>query len=271
MQGRPFRCSPPASAPPDETLRFDKVGLHIGSGCLVVRPTGVASLLRDETPDRVETLLAIAFRKRLSASQSQAVIKTAENSRREDQALANLRLATSRRVRIPHAQRLGERLEPAGVLLDKGMAPNDLLDALDLGRAIEQGSTFGQLTKYDPDQPHVPAGSGRESGRFGSGGAEGPEHDHPDRGGAGSATTTLASASIVLRPAPGPSFLAPASVRRPWRLFRPSLWKSAARRRCSGRSSCRRRTAPRPAVRSPAARASTTSTTGTSACCASRC
>jgi hypothetical protein len=52
------------------------------------------------------------------------------------------------------------RLYLAGALLDDGLPPREMLAGLGLDR------TMRQLDKYDPDQPRVPAGSGRECGQW---------------------------------------------------------------------------------------------------------
>jgi hypothetical protein len=54
------------------------------------------------------------------------------------------------------------RLSLAAELIDAGVAPREL--AQELGFDPPAG-----LVKYDPDQPRVPAGSGRESGEWTSG------------------------------------------------------------------------------------------------------
>ncbi|MFZ0496798.1 MAG: hypothetical protein WBD78_07655 [Methylocella sp.] len=52
------------------------------------------------------------------------------------------------------------RLYLAEALLDDGLPPREMLAELGLGRAMRL------LDKYGPDQPRVPAGSGRESGQW---------------------------------------------------------------------------------------------------------
>ncbi len=52
------------------------------------------------------------------------------------------------------------RLYLAEALLDDGLPPREMLAELGLFRAMRQ------LDKFDPDQPRVPAGSGRESGQW---------------------------------------------------------------------------------------------------------
>jgi hypothetical protein len=52
------------------------------------------------------------------------------------------------------------RLYLAEALLDDGLPPREMLVELGLD------GTLRQLDKYDPNQPRVPAGSGRESGQW---------------------------------------------------------------------------------------------------------
>ncbi|MGA9215675.1 MAG: hypothetical protein WBZ54_10540 [Methylocella sp.] len=59
------------------------------------------------------------------------------------------------------------RLFLAGTALEKGVSPSDLMKALGFPRAARD------IEKYSEDQPRVPAGSGRESGQWTSGGASG--------------------------------------------------------------------------------------------------
>jgi hypothetical protein len=63
------------------------------------------------------------------------------------------------------------RLYLAGALLDDGLPPREMLAELGLDR------TMRQLDKFDPDQPRVPAGSGRESGQWTKDGASTSGHE----------------------------------------------------------------------------------------------
>jgi hypothetical protein len=67
------------------------------------------------------------------------------------------------------------RLFLAGVALEKGLDPRDLMNALGFPRAAQD------IEKYNPDQPRVPAGSGRESGEWttdGSSASTSGDEDH---------------------------------------------------------------------------------------------
>ena len=113
---------------------------------------------------RLECVLAVAFRRRLSPDQLVTIIEAASLSRRGEQALANFQLATSRLLRIPDAENVDRRLELTGILLDGGMAAEDLLEKLQIRSPFR-----ALLSKYSQDEARVPAGNGRASGRFGTG------------------------------------------------------------------------------------------------------
>ena len=67
------------------------------------------------------------------------------------------------RLQNPEAD--ARRLFLAEALLDAGMAPDELL------KVVTTRPTGGDFAKYSPDQPRVPAGNGRPSGRWTSSGA----------------------------------------------------------------------------------------------------
>ena len=76
-----------------------------------------------------------------------------------EKALANLRLVFSG-LPTPGSTADAHRLTAAAWCLDQGLTPRELMKALDLDPSVLD------LRKYDPNQPRVPAGSGRESGRW---------------------------------------------------------------------------------------------------------
>jgi hypothetical protein len=81
-----------------------------------------------------------------------------------DKVLANLRLVFARLPRIA-CEDDAWRLHLAATLLDDEFAPDRLLREL--------GFAPFDFYKYDPGQPRVPAGSGRQSGEWGSAGGTG--------------------------------------------------------------------------------------------------
>ena len=79
---------------------------------------------------------------------------------RGDKALADLRLVFAG---LPRLRDAGDaaRLKAAEYLLDHGMTPSELLHELEIDAA-----GLGLQKEYDPDQPRVPAGQGKDSGRW---------------------------------------------------------------------------------------------------------
>ena len=176
--------SSPLFVPAADMLWFDRDGLHLGTFRVESRASSDIAKSSDGSSDRLETLLAIAFGKRLPPTQLATILAAAEISRRGDQALANIHLAMSRLARIPDPDGLEDRLARA-----KQTRPCN-------------------VQKYDPDQPRVPAGHGRESGRFGPG--EGSTSAEPATSGVTeTGQVRIASAAVALRTVSGPSFLAP--------------------------------------------------------------
>ncbi|MGA8170104.1 MAG: RNase A-like domain-containing protein, partial [Methylocystis sp.] len=110
-------------------------------------------------------LLAAAHGRPMSADLSRHVGEAFAHWRRGDRALANIRLAFAG---IPQLDDYASayRLFLAEELLDAGMSPAALMKGLGFE------PTARGLAKYSPNQPRVPAGSGRESGRWGSGGGD---------------------------------------------------------------------------------------------------
>jgi hypothetical protein len=125
--------------------------------------------LKADAP-RVFALLAAAYARSVSPDVLRHINDASEQWRRGDKALANIRLAFARLPRLE--DRAGAfRLFHAEVLLEQGMSARTLLHALGFDKAA------ADLAKYDPNQPRVPPGSGRNSGQWtsGGGGSQGSE------------------------------------------------------------------------------------------------
>jgi hypothetical protein len=93
--------------------------------------------------------------------------------------LAHIHLAFARLPRLESAND-AYRLYLAEALLDDGFSPREMLAELGLGR------TMRRFDKFDPDQPRVPAGSGRESGQWtkdGSFASTSSDEDHASTSG----------------------------------------------------------------------------------------
>ncbi|HLH12050.1 MAG TPA: hypothetical protein VKV77_09255 [Methylovirgula sp.] len=147
----------------DERAVLLDCGLVLGAGTQLIRMRrdrlGLPVLACAADEERALALLTIAHRRPPSADLFRHVQSAAEYWRAGDKALANLRLAFARLPRL-ESEMDAWRLHLAGALLDGGFSPRRLLRELG----------YGDLTKYDPDEPRVPAGHGRASGEWGSGG-----------------------------------------------------------------------------------------------------
>ena len=142
-------------------------GLVLGAGTILARMTrdslGEPALDLEEGADRLYALLAAAHGRPMSTDLPRHLGEAFAHWRRGEKALANIRLAFAQ---IPRLDDRADayRLFLAEELLDAGMSPAALMKGLGFD-APARG-----LAKYDPNQPRVPAGSGRNSGRWGSGG-----------------------------------------------------------------------------------------------------
>jgi hypothetical protein len=114
---------------------------------------------------RVAALLAVAHGCEIIPSTLRYICRALEKRSEGETALAQVYLAMAN---LPTLQRPAEaawRLSAADGLLKDGMAPGTLLEVLGIGPSTPE--TVERT--YDPDQPRVPSGSGRESGQWTSG------------------------------------------------------------------------------------------------------
>lgn len=157
---RPAEPWPAALSP---SIEIGDRGLVVGAGSLLVRMTregvGAPRLALDVDGERCLALLSIASREPVHTDMLRHVEAASDHWQQGDKALANLRLVFAGLPRLADPAD-AYRLRLAEHLLDEGLPPRTLLKELGLDPwALD-------LVKYAPDQPRVPAGSGRESGRW---------------------------------------------------------------------------------------------------------
>ena len=154
--------------PISHAVEINEEGLVLGAGTILARMTRDASgaqvLALDEDQPRLLALLAAAYGRSPASDLPVHLESAALFWKRGDKALANIRLAIARLPRIDDGAD-AYRLFLAESLLAEGMAPEALMKLLGL-----DGSQ-SEIAMYDPDQPRVPAGNGRISGEWTSGGA----------------------------------------------------------------------------------------------------
>jgi hypothetical protein len=152
--------------PLHRAMTFTQAGLVLGRGTLLAefekkgRATG--GLAFDGEEARVLSLLTAAYREPLAGGVIETIRRAGEFWRAGEKALAQTHLALLGLPKIDEAD--AYRLFLAGTALEKGVNPSELMKAFGFPRPARD------IEKYNPDQPRVPAGSGRESGQWASGG-----------------------------------------------------------------------------------------------------
>ncbi len=142
---------------------FDGGALTLGAGTKIAEARGER---RDEAAEakRAVALVSVAIGRPLDASAATHVRRALAKAREGDAPLALTHLALAGAGRLDDPREDARRLFIADGLMKAGVPPHAILAALgaqpaaaDLDRA------------YNPDQPRVPAGSGRPSGQWTSG------------------------------------------------------------------------------------------------------
>jgi hypothetical protein len=150
--------------------------LVLGADTILVRMgdtrSGAKALAVEADRERLLSLLGVSYWDRVPPGIVKNIENASEQWRRGEKVLAHIHLAFTG---LPELESTNDAycLYLAGALLDDGLPPRELLAELGLGR------TLRQLDKFDPDQPRVPAGSGRESGQWTTDGAStSTDEDH---------------------------------------------------------------------------------------------
>jgi hypothetical protein len=154
------------STPIDPVMKFTAEGLVLGAGTVLI-PSGGSGreLVIEPVEPRVRALLAAAHLGPPSTLALGHLRKAVERWGEGEDGLAAMHLALSRVDRLERPVADAQRLFLADGLLKDGIEAGVVIAAIAAG-----GPAFEQLQKYDPDQIRVPAGSGRTSGEWTSGG-----------------------------------------------------------------------------------------------------
>lgn len=155
-----------AEYPIDPVMRFTDAGLVLGAGT-VLYPAGATAreISIDVSDRRLLTLLATAHLQMATPSALAHLHKAAERWSEGKEVLAAVHLALSRLDRLKRPAEDAQRLFFADCLLTGGPRAQSLINNL---KFESQGQV---VSKYNPDQPRVPAGSGRTSGQWSAGGS----------------------------------------------------------------------------------------------------
>ena len=159
------------SPPIDATIRFTDQGLTLAGTILAGRNRADGKML--------PALLTVAHERPVDGRAIALVRRAAKHANAGEHALAAACLALSGANRLARPVAGARRLKLAERLLQAGF---------DGETVIKLFALRDPLQKYRPDQPRVPAGSGRASGEWTSGGGGGSpssstttSHPHPDR------------------------------------------------------------------------------------------
>jgi hypothetical protein len=143
---------------------FTADGLVLGAGTVLAKAGDDGGWLTDEEA-RLSALLRVAYGRPIGVESVAHLQAATARWRQGDRSRAALHLALSRCGPLAQPTEVARRLFMADGLMRAGVAPEAIVEALD-----GQAGAGDDAAKYNPEQPRVPAGSGRASGRWTSGG-----------------------------------------------------------------------------------------------------
>jgi hypothetical protein len=143
-------------------MRFSDEGLVLGAGTILIEGRGAGRDSSIEALDsRLRALRTVAHVRPPTPSAFAHIRAATERWRQGYLGLAGIHLALSRLQRLERPEADAQRLFLADELMNQGVEAASILKALDLPDRNVDG-----VGKYSPDQPRVPAGSGRSSGQW---------------------------------------------------------------------------------------------------------
>lgn len=142
---------------------FTPQGLMLGAGTILVSAEGVRRLESLKGRERqVLALLSAAYGRAVAPSVLGNIERAAKSWSEGDDLVAHIHLAHAGLHTLDDFSRAAHRLRMAKGALDHGALPRAVFEALRLDACYID--TLEKL--YNPDQPRVPAGSGRTSGQW---------------------------------------------------------------------------------------------------------
>lgn len=144
------------------SLSLEKNGLVLGAKTVLAKRGRDGSIAVDGEEARLLTLLTIAYGHPVPSSLLGTIHKASKYARAGDECMASMLIALARLPKLRDPGDVARRLFIADALMDDGISPRDIWTALDLDPAsLDEFEKF-----YNPDEPRVPAGSGRPSGEW---------------------------------------------------------------------------------------------------------
>jgi hypothetical protein len=202
--------------PIQPTMTFAPEGLVLGAGTVLLQTDGPRQLQSLRGQEARLLALLSAFRGRLTAPSALLNIGRAAKAWREgDNCLAYIYLAHTSLSRPQDLQSAAYRLEMAQCAMKHGASPRAVFKALRLkAHYIDAVEKF-----YNPEEPRIPAGSGRTSGEW-TGDAETGGEDAESEGTGGNGTQV---SSLLGRTSPPPASFLGALDARPVRWSRSKM------------------------------------------------
>ena len=146
-------------------MSLEKDALVLGAGTVLARRDHDGALALDGEDARLLRLLSVAYGRSVSTSVLGTLRKASRHARAGDDAMAAMYLALAKLPKLHDPSDSACRLFIADGLMAEGVSPRDIWNAPDF-----DPEPLDELDKrHNPDQPRVPAGSGRASGEWTSG------------------------------------------------------------------------------------------------------
>lgn len=194
--------------PMSHTIEINEDGLVMGAGTVLARmncdASGAQVLAIEEDRSRLFALLAAAHGRTPPADLPAHMESAAQFWKRGDKALANIRLAFALLPRLNDHDGAYRLFLAESLLDDEGLSPENLMKVMGLEPMASN------IEKYHPDQPRIPAGSGKTSGQWTDGGAVAttstPVRTPPTFGQTVSATVVALPSAAVASPTAGALF-----------------------------------------------------------------
>lgn len=185
-------------------MSLEREGVVLGAKTLLAKRLHDGSLESEDA--RVLTLLSVAHGHPVDPSVVGAIRRASKHARAGDECMASMHIALAPLPRLVDPPDAARRLFIADGLMEDGVSPRDIWTALDFDPA-----PLDALEKeFNPNQPRVPAGSGRPSGRWTWEGAGSDAEDAAEEIASEAAEWTIFDwAGLVARVGGGPAtFLA---------------------------------------------------------------
>jgi hypothetical protein len=187
--------------PISPVLNLTPEGLVLGAGTVMIpadAPRRLRSLRGQET--RVLALLSTAYGKAVAPSVLGNIERAAKAWSEGDDCLAYIHLAHARLPTLQDPVDAAHRLFIVDGFLKAGASPRDVFEALHFGGAY----IYAVEKFFNPDEPRVPAGSGRTSGEWtdsdvtgGDDAAQGGSAPHEEQGSSALGRAPLPLASFL--------------------------------------------------------------------------